>query len=174
MTGCVHIYCGDGKGKTTAALGLAMRAVGRGFRVLLVRFLKNDDSGELIVLETLPNAVVFPCERSFSFTFQMSAEQKAEAAVFYDDYFERASRLAMDEDFDLVIFDELMAACNHGMVREAAVLNFLAMRPKAMEVVMTGRNPSAALAQEADYISEIKMVKHPFTQGIPARVGIEY
>ncbi len=174
MRGCVHIYCGDGKGKTSAALGLAVRAAGRGRRVLLVRFLKHDDSGELNSLKTIPQITVFPCQKFFGFVFRMNDAQREEAALFYQEYFSSACREATVENYDIVIFDEIMAACNYGMVAEADVLRFLTARPEAMEVVLTGRQPSENLMNAADYISEVKMVRHPYVQGVPAREGIEY
>lgn len=174
MKGCIHIYCGDGKGKTSAALGLAVRAAGRERKVLLSRFLKNDDSGELAVLNTIPRITVFPCEKTFGFVFRMTEEEKAAAAFFCRDYFARTCREAVQKSYDVVIFDELMAACNYQMVPEADILQFLAARPDKMEVVMTGRQPSAALTAAADYISEIRMIRHPYTRGLEAREGIEY
>ena len=81
--GFVHIYCGDGKGKTSAALGLAVRAAGRGQRILLVRFLKNEDSGEVPVLRQVPGITVTPCDREFGFVFRMDEEEKAEAAKYF-------------------------------------------------------------------------------------------
>lgn len=174
MKGCVHIYCGDGKGKTSAALGLAVRAAGRGRKVLLVRFLKNDSSGELAAFLQIPQIEVFPCERSFGFVFNMNAKQKEEASRFFHEYFQNACRQAVSDAVDVVIFDELMAACNYGMVPEAEIVNFLAARPETMEVVMTGRNPTPALMEAADYISEVRMVRHPYQKGVPAREGIEY
>ncbi|MGL5435220.1 MAG: cob(I)yrinic acid a,c-diamide adenosyltransferase [Lachnospiraceae bacterium] len=174
MKGCVHIYCGDGKGKTSAALGLAVRAAGRGRRILLGRFLKNNDSGELNILKTLPGITVYPCEQSFGFVFRMNEKQKAEAALYFNQYFTGIIQKAITEAYDIVILDEIMAACNHQIVDETAVLEFLSARPEHMEVVMTGRQPSAQLLKGADYISEIKMIRHPYEEGLAAREGIEY
>ncbi|EHI60209.1 hypothetical protein HMPREF9473_01796 [ [Hungatella hathewayi WAL-18680] len=81
MKGYVHIYCGDGKGKTTAAIGLAVRAAGRGKKVVIARFLKTEDSGEVEVLRSIPGITVLPCEKTFGFYFQMTEEQKREAAL---------------------------------------------------------------------------------------------
>lgn len=174
MTGCVHIYCGDGKGKTSAALGLAVRAAGRGQKVLLARFLKNEDSGELPVLRTIPDITVMPCERSFGFVFKMTAAEKQEAAAFYHQHFFSAIKRAQTDDYKVLILDEIMSACSNEMVSETEILNFLKKRPPGLEVVMTGRNPSAALLGAADYVTEMKLIKHPFEKGIPAREGIEY
>ena len=91
--GLVHIYCGDGKGKTTAALGLALRAAGRGMKVVIARFLKTEDSGEVKMLCQLPGIVLLPCRKSFGFTFSMGEEEKKEASRYYQDLFARAVSL---------------------------------------------------------------------------------
>ena len=99
--GLIHIYCGDGRGKTTAAVGLAVRAAGRGLRVLISRFLKTEDSGEVEVLRAIPGITVLPCERTFGFLFRMSPEQKREAARYFQGQFEKTA--AMAQDYDLLI-----------------------------------------------------------------------
>ena len=172
MRGCVHIYCGDGKGKTSSAVGLAVRASGRGKKVLIVRFLKTEDSGE--VLRKIPGITVTPCDRTFGFVFRMNEEQKREAGAYFQSRFETAVKTAVEDGVDLLVLDEILASCNYGMVREDDVAEFLRNRPAEMEVVLTGRDPSDRLIALADYVSEIKMVKHPYTQGIGAREGIEY
>lgn len=172
--GLIHIYCGDGKGKTSAAVGLAVRAAGRGFKVLVVRFLKTENSGEVGVLRSIPNITVTPCDRTFGFVFRMSEEEKVEAAQYYQKRFETAVKEAAIGNYDLLILDEILASCNYGMVQERSVLDFLQKKPAEMEVVLTGRNPSEKLIGLADYVSEICMRKHPYEKGIPARKGIEF
>lgn len=174
MRGCVHIYCGDGKGKTSSAVGLAVRASGRGKKVLIVRFLKTEDSGEVEVLRKIPGITVTPCDRTVGFVFRMNEEQKREAGAYFQSRFETAVKTAVEDGVDLLVLDEILASCNYGMVREDDVAEFLRNRPAEMEVVLTGRDPSDRLIALADYVSEIKMVKHPYTQGIGAREGIEY
>ena len=174
MRGCVHIYCGDGKGKTSSAVGLAVRASGRGKKVMIVRFLKTEDSGEVEVLRKIPGITVTPCDRTFGFVFRMNEEQKREAGAYFQRRFETAVKTAVEDGVDLLVLDEILASCNYGMVREDDVAEFLRNRPADMEVVLTGRDPSDRLIALADYVSEIKMVKHPYTQGIGAREGIEY
>lgn len=172
--GCVHIYCGDGKGKTTAAIGLAVRAAGRGKKVLIVRFLKTDDSGEVPALRCIPGITVLPCDRAFGFVSRMTPAVREEAAGYYCRRFETACRMAVEESYDLLILDEMMASCKYQMVPEKAVADFLRQRPPELEVVLTGREPSGQLLACADYVSEIRMEKHPFTRGVAAREGIEY
>lgn len=174
MKSCVHIYCGDGKGKTTAAIGLSVRAAGCGKKVLITRFLKTDHSGEVNVLNTIPGISVTPCERSFGFFTKMTEDQKKEAAIYYSQLLTSTLDKAVEEEYDLLVMDEIMAVCNYGLVDEKEVYEFLSHRPERLEVVLTGRNPSETLANMADYVSEIKKVKHPYDRGLNARRGIEY
>lgn len=174
MKSCVHIYCGDGKGKTTAAIGLAVRACGSGKKVLITRFLKTDHSGEVAVLNDLPGITVTPCEQSFGFFTKMSEQQKKEAAVYYTDLLHDTLLKVKEENYDMLVLDEVMAICNYGLVNESTVLDFLSHRQVGLEVVMTGRNPSRQLIESADYVSEIKKIKHPYDDGVQARKGIEY
>ena len=172
--GLVHIYCGDGKGKTSSAVGLAVRAAGQGMKVLVVRFLKTENSGEVEVLRSIPGITVTPCDRTFGFVFRMTEEQKKEAALYYQSRFETAVTEAVQGQYDLLILDEILASCNYGMVKEHSVVEFLKNRPSGIEVVLTGRDPSQYLLELADYVSEICMRKHPYEKGIPARKGIEF
>lgn len=172
--GLVHIYCGDGKGKTSAAVGLSVRAAGRGMKVLVVRFLKTENSGEVEVLRSIPGITVTPCDRTFGFVFRMTEEQKKEASVYYQNRFDRAIQEVVKDQYDLLILDEILASCNYGMVNEQSVIQFLQNRPENLEVVLTGRDPSPKLLELADYVSEICMRKHPYEKGIQARKGIEF
>lgn len=174
MRGCLHIYCGDGKGKTTAAVGLAVRAAGCGGKVLMVRFLKTDDSGEVEGLSWIPGITVCPCRKTFGFFWSMTEEQKKEAAIYYQSLLEETWQQALNGQYDMLVLDEIMAACNNGLVAETRLMELLDTKPETLEVVLTGRNPSEALKERADYVSEIKKIKHPFDSGVPARKGIEY
>ena len=126
--GLVHIYCGDGKGKTSAAIGLAVRAAGSGRRVVIARFLKTDNSGEVEILKKLPEVTLIPCRKNFGFVRSMDEETKRECADYNRNLFFEAAELA--KTADLVVFDEIMAAVNYGMVPEKDVLDFLEKRPK--------------------------------------------
>lgn len=174
MRGYVHIYCGDGKGKTTAAIGLAVRAAGRGKKVLIARFLKTQDSGEVAALSELPLITVQPCTKTFGFYSRMTEEQKIQAKEYYQELLELSWKKAKEESFDMLILDEIMAACNYGLVQEERLLELISRRENSMEIILTGRNPSEKLIEKADYVSEIKKVKHPYDLGTGAREGIEY
>ncbi len=171
-SGKIHLYCGDGKGKTTAAVGLAVRAAGRGRQVLIVRFLKTEDSGEVAVLRKIPGIRLMPCRKTFGFTFQMSREEREEAGRYYTAQFLESCELA--KDADLLILDEILAACNTGLVNRALVNGFLKDRPEGLEVVLTGRDPWPELLDTADYITEMRAVRHPYEKGVGARESIEY
>lgn len=172
--GCIHIYCGDGKGKTTASLGLAVRAAGRGKKVLIARFLKTDDSGEVMALSHIPGITMLPCVKAFGFYFQMTESRKKEAAEYFGEQLEKAWDQAAGEGYDMLILDEIMAACTYHLVSEQKLVQYLQEKPRGLEVVLTGRNPPKQLLHAADYVSEIQKRKHPFDAGIGAREGIEY
>ena len=173
MFGLVHIYCGDGKGKTTASVGLAVRCAGRGNKVLLVQFLKSRDSGELYSLARLPEIEVMRGKESKKFTFQMNAEEKHVLLLEHNKMFEQVLAKVSSGNYALLILDEVIGAINSGVFDEGKLLAFLKSKPADLEVVLTGRNPSAALVELADYVSEVRKVKHPMDRGIMAREGIE-
>ena len=172
MSGLIHIYCGDGKGKTTAALGLAVRCAGSGRRVLLLQFFKDGKSSEFAALARVPGVTVIPQTRSFGFSWTLSPAEKEEArdycSALLEDAFARAG------DFDLLVLDEAVGACTSGMIGEVRLLALLEARPAELEVVLTGRGPSQALLDAAGYVTEMVKRKHPFDQGTPAREGIEF
>ena len=170
---CMHIYCGDGKGKSTAVMGLVLRAAGSGKKVILTQFLKDGKSSELNILRELPQVTVLTCSRQFGFFWNMTEEQKEEARKAYQELFEEAVRTAEEQKAFLLVMDEFMAAYNHEMINQSRALEFLKNRPAELEVALTGRDPAQELLELADYVSEIRKVKHPFDQGLKARKGIE-
>ena len=178
--GLIHIYCGDGKGKTSAAIGLAVRAAGCGMKVLFARFLKNEDSGELKILDSVPGIDVIHMDRSYGFFRTLSQKEQNEVRAMYGRLWRKILLLAGQEGsksphpFDMLVMDEFMAAYNYGLIPHDEALKFLAEKPEHLEVVLTGRNPDRRLTELADYISEIRKVRHPFDRGIAARRGIEY
>lgn len=171
MKGMVHIYCGDGKGKTTAAMGLAVRAAGNGLKVLILQFLKNGKTGELAALEKLETVDVMRGKGGMKFTFRMNEAEKAEALRVHMENLQKVMDLA--ENYDMVILDEAIGACGCGLLDKELLCRFIDNRPENLEVVLTGRNPAQELLDRADYISEIKKIRHPYDKGIQARGGIE-
>lgn len=172
-SGFVHLYCGDGKGKTTAAVGLAVRHAGRGGRVVLAQFLKDGSSGECRVLAKL-GVTVLAANPVGKFSFRMTEEEKAETAAALGRTFDAAAGYAVREGATLLVLDEVCAAVNCGFLPEKTVTDFLERKPETLEVVLTGRDPSEALQVHADYITEMKKRRHPFDEGVAAREGIEF
>ena len=172
--GLIHIYCGDGKGKTSAATGLAVRAAGCGKQVLFARFLKNEESGELEILDRIPEIHVIHLERSFGFYRTLTEEEQAKVRQTYEALWHDIVRMAETDMYDVLVMDEFMAAYNYGLIGHDAAFAFLREKPARLEVVLTGRDPDEDLVELADYVSEIRKVKHPFDRGIRARRGIEY
>ena len=164
----LHLYWGDGKGKTTAAMGLALRALGHGRRVVVLQFLKDGTSGEIAPLRTA-GATVYACPNA-KFTWLMDENDKAQARAVSADALEKA----LAQPFDLLVLDEACAACRHQLVDEALLRQAAAMAKQGREVVLTGRDPAPWMQEAADYSTELRAVRHPYTQGIPAREGIEY
>lgn len=172
--GLIHIYCGDGKGKTTAAMGLGMRASGRNKKVLLTQFLKSNKTGELNSIEKLSEFFhVVKGVPAKKFVWSMNEEEKLEVKKEHTNRFREVTKKAIEEEYDLLILDEIIATINRDFVMLSEVIDFLKNKPIGLEVVMTGRNPKEELIELADYVSEIKAIKHPYNKGIKSRVGIE-
>lgn len=174
MKGLIHIYEGDGKGKTSTSVGLSVRCAGSGQEVVFSQFLKDNTSSEVSILEQIEGITYVYSERHFGFFFQMKEEEKEEARVYYRQHFEKAVETALSKNARLFVMDELMSAYNLGVVDRDRVIEFLKTKPEEMEVVMTGRDPAPELVELADYVSRVVKIKHPFDQGIPARKGIEF
>lgn len=167
--GLVHLYHGDGKGKTTAAMGLALRALGRGKTVAVIQFLKDGSSGELEPLRTL-GAAVIAANPGGKFVSRMTDAEKAETARQSAE----ALRQAAEMDCDLLILDELCAARHHGLISQTLARQAVEGRPAGREIVITGREPEPWMLDAADYITEMRCGRHPYQRGIAARKGIEY
>ena len=194
----IHIYCGDGKGKSTASMGLCVRAAGRNIPVLMVQFLKDDTSGELNVLRTLPTVEVMHSDKFFGFTWNMTEEEKKEQAEIFSNMMSKVeawieeklldcSQIETDSMGDgqiqseasgiklMIILDEVIAAIDCKLLEESVLLSLVDKHNKNLvEFVFTGRNPSETLKEKADYVSCIQAVKHPYQQGITCRRGVEY
>lgn len=175
MKGLVHIYTGNGKGKTTAALGLGVRACGSGMSVMLVQFLKSAPTSELKSLELLdPPFRICRKTGSSKFTWDMDTKEKERTADEQREMLRYAAAKVENGEVDMLILDEIMGAITSGMLDLDAVVDFIKTKPDNIEVIMTGRNAPSELIELADYVSEINEVKHPAQKGIMARKGIEY
>lgn len=175
----IQVYCGDGKGKTTASVGLAVRAAGHGIPVIFAQFLKDDSSGEVAVLRALPQVRVRHAVTFYGFVKNMSKKQREETKVCYKNLMEEIKQeiFRLDGPLAVVILDEVLHACNYDLLEEEYLYGFLRNCQKdfsgELEFVLTGRNPSGRLLELADYVSEIQKRKHPFDKGVGARKGIE-
>lgn len=171
--GFIHIYCGDGKGKTTSAMGLALRAAGYGMKVLIYQFMKDNTTSERKILKEIPNVTILNGLDSEKFSFQMNDQEKKQHKQFNTERFDEITKKAKEEDFDMILMDELIYTIRAGLIEEELVTHYLKTKPENLEVILTGNPPSESLIALADYVSEIKKIKHPFDRGQIARFGIE-
>jgi cob(I)alamin adenosyltransferase len=168
--GCVQVYTGDGKGKTTAAVGLAVRAAAAGLRVFFGQFIKAGDSSEIQFLKQLcPNVTLEAFGRGRFIRGQPAPEDIALAR----EGLQKLRAALQSGRYDLVVADEANGAVAAGLFPVAELLALLDLRPPNVELVTTGRNAPPALVERADLVTEMKCVKHCFQAGIPARRGIE-
>ena len=164
----LHLYWGNGKGKTTAAMGLALRALGHGRRVVIVQFLKDGTSGEIAPLRAA-GAAVYACPNA-KFTWLMDEADKAAAR----EASARALGQALAEPFDLLVLDEACAALKSSILDEVLLRRAVAFAKIGREVVLTGRDPAPWLQDAADYSTEMRAHRHPYADGVAAREGVEY
>ncbi|MEE8574707.1 MAG: cob(I)yrinic acid a,c-diamide adenosyltransferase [Thermodesulfobacteriota bacterium] len=174
--GLLHIYTGDGKGKTTASVGLAVRAAGGGLNVLFVQFFKEDaaESGEKEIFRNNIDSIELHrsnCRHPF-FTGSDTDDDLVRRQV--RETFTEATGKVAEGGIDLVVFDEMMAVLKGGWVEFDELVSFLDSRPAGVEVVLTGRNAPPELVKIADYVTEMLSIKHPFDSGQGQRKGIEY
>ncbi len=168
--GYVQLYTGDGKGKTTAALGLALRASGRGLRTYIGQFMKGQQYGELEALRHHPLITV---EQYGDPRCIRREEVTAEHVTQAHDGLERARAAMLSGHYDLVVLDEVNVSIWFGLLTTEEVLAFLDERPEHVEAVLTGRRAPQDLIDRADLVTEMREVKHYYQQGVMARLGIE-
>ena len=173
MKGLNHIYCGDGKGKTTAAVGLAVRAAGAGKRVLFVQFFKNGTSSEIGILSAVPGIETAFCPDYHGLYKYMDEQAKDCARADYSALLDSVMAKA-GLGFEMLVLDDIISASNHSIISAELLLSFLKNKPEGLEVVLTGRDPSRELLELGDYVTEMRKVKHPYDKGIKAREGVEY
>lgn len=171
----IHIYTGDGKGKSTAALGLAFRASGHGLRTVVLSFLKDGTSGEVSAAEHVEDIYIRCCQTTVrGFFWNMS---EADRACLKDETrkgFLFGLQCARGKRCDILILDEIAGALTNGLLDEKDVIEFLTVYGGEMEIVMTGRDFPESLLELSDYVSEIREIKHPYHKGTAPRIGIEY
>ena len=170
--GYIHVYTGDGKGKTTASLGLALRAMGRGLRVLVIQFIKGPEmTGERrAALHLAPDLEIRPMGRDgLLHPGDITEEDRTMAA----EALEEAIREMAGHGWDMLILDEVNTACALGLLPVERLLRLMDQKPDGIELVLTGRGAPEELVERADLVTEMREIKHYFKQGVPAREGIE-
>ena len=170
----VHIYHGDGKGKTTAAMGLALRALSHGWRVRVAQFLKDGDSGEVRLLSSMPGVRTSACGTGGKFTFEMSAEELAGVRSRQTELLASCGRDLAEGACDLLVLDEVLDAVGTRTLAEEPLWQLIRAYGDACEIVLTGRGPSAELLDAAHYVTYMQAQKHPFDQGLYGREGVEW
>lgn len=171
MKGYIQVYTGNGKGKTTAALGLTLRAVGAGKKVFFAQFVKGQIYSEVkAIKEYLPSVTI----RQYGLEcFIVNTPTQADIDIARKG-FEEVSQVILSGEYDIVILDEANIAVYYKLFTADELINVLKQKPEAMEIVVTGRYASPELIDFADLVTEMKEIKHYYTQGVDARVGIEY
>jgi len=170
MKGFIHIYTGDGKGKTTAALGLAIRAAGAGLQVFLAQFIKGKQYSELNSLKRLADLITVEQFGLPRFIIGKPSVPDMEAARYG---LEILKSSMLSGKFDVIIVDEGNVAVTSGLLSKQDLLDLIAMKPESLELVITGRGALPEIIDKADLVTEMKAVKHYYNNGVDARVGIE-
>lgn len=167
--GKIHVYTGNGKGKTTAALGLALRAIGAGYNVYIIQFLKAQDYSELKSLKPLRQITLKRFGQKTFIVKKANLEDKilAQKAMAW------SKKILSEKKFEMVIMDEIFLATFFKLIETKDLIELIKKKPKNVELVLTGRKAPKAVIDLADYVTEMKEIKHPFQKGVLARRGIE-
>lgn len=173
MKGLTHIIYGDGKGKTTSAVGCALRAAGSGMKTVLVSLMKDGTSAEN---EPLKNAgiKVLHCDKYYGFTFELTDDEKNELIACNNRLLTEAFELAQQDKADMLVIDEFFCAYECGLLDKALAEKIVFEKPAEVELVLTGHNVEQKFLDAADYITRVENERHPYEKGVPARKGIEY
>lgn len=171
--GLIHIYTGEGKGKTTAALGLSLRAAGAGMKVVIVQLMKGRETSEAETLALIPNITLIRNSSDEGFWKGMSEEKRAQRREEHNKNLNKALELVKAGECDLLVLDEAVSAYNNDAVDKSIIEGLLRDKPAELELVLTGREPCELFLERADYVTEMRKIKHPFDKGIFARHGIE-
>ena len=172
--GLVQVYTGDGKGKTTAAIGLAVRALGRGKKVTLIQFLKGTETGEIIFAKkNIPGLKIFQFNSQKKFFKKMNENEKQILKEETEKGFNLAMENIRNSRCNILILDEIINALNNDLIKIENILEMINSKPRSLEIVLTGRNAPDEIIEAADLVTDMKKIKHPYDSGIPAREGIE-
>lgn len=173
--GFVQIYTGNGKGKTTAAIGQGIRAYGNGLKVIMVQFLKSCKTGELNTVDELSdNFEIFRFEKRRGFVWTLSEEEKLEVKKEVKVAYDFILDVIENCKCDMLIIDEIMGVLKNKFLSVEDVLELIRKKPKNMEIIMTGRNVPEEIIEKANLVTEMKEIKHYYKEGVPARKGVEF
>ncbi len=172
--GLIHIYTGNGKGKTTAALGLCFRAAGWGIRSAFIQFMKGQDTGELHAAEQFKDTMIFEQYGSSRFIKDKNSSEYREHLLSAEKGLVRAGELLKNNRFSIVVLDEILNLPSFGLIPESKIIELMEMKPETVELILTGRGATSEIIHHADLVTEMKEIKHYFSSGIIAREGIEY
>lgn len=173
--GFVQIYTGNGKGKTTAAIGQGIRAYGNGLKVIMVQFLKSGKTGELNTVDELSdNFEIFRFEKRRGFVWTLSEEEKLEVKKEVKVAYDFILDVIENYKCDMLIIDEIMGVLKNKFLSVEDVLELIRKKPKNMEIIMTGRNVPEEIIEKANLVTEMKEIKHYYKEGVPARKGVEF
>ena len=173
--GLVQIYTGEGKGKTTAAIGQGIRAYGNGLKVYMLQFLKGGKTGELKTIDELgENFKIFRFEKPKDFTWNLTDEEKEELRLEIREGYNFILDVIKENKCDVLIIDEVMAVLSNKFLSVEEVTYIIDNKPETMELILTGRNVPKEILEKSNLVTEMKCIKHYFSEGVPAREGIEY
>lgn len=174
LKGLIQIYTGKGKGKTTAAIGQGIRAVGYGLMVIMIQFFKCQKSGEIQALQKLnKDFQIFRFNSQSKFIWQMNEKEKQLLFKESERGLREAERIIKNNDCDLLILDEISCLLNEKIATTAQIIELLKNKPQPVEIILTGRDMNQDLINIADLVTEMKDIKHPFNRGTKARQGID-
>jgi len=171
LPGLIMVYTGDGKGKTTAAVGQAVRALGHGYRVFMIHFMKGRDYGEFIATGGMSNLTLVRAGRD---DFVSREDPDPVDLELAKNGFGQAKKAVISGDYDLVVLDEINVAVDYGLIDEEELLDLLRCKPESVAVILTGRGASPEVVKMADMVSEILAIKHHYEHGADCCQGIEF
>lgn len=172
--GLIHIYTGKGKGKTTAALGLAFRALGYNKKVYFLQFLKGRETGEKKTAAGISGLTFARVNKTEKFVFQMNEEEKRQLQKEVKNVWNNLEVITRDSSYEIIILDEIMGALSNNIVELKNVIRLINNKADDKELILTGRGVPRKLIELADYVTEMNLIKHPYDRNIPAREGIEF
>lgn len=174
QNGLIHVYTGEGKGKTTAAVGLAVRAAGAGQKVVFAQFMKSSDTSELHALCLIPQIRIIRSETDLGWLDLKDEKRTAVFAKVQGQILEQVRQCVLKRECDILILDEITYPYSYGLIDRNTLKEMIQNKPRNMELVLTGRDADPFFMEQADYITEMKCISHPYEKGIDARRGIEF